>query len=177
MSAAIGQGFTSRINLNLREDKGWAYGARAQTSRSPVGQRTFSGRATVQTDKTAESMVEFRKEITDYVTTRPITQREFDRDQTARVRSYPAGFDNGGAFLGRMQNAATYGLPYDHAEKGASRLEAVTREQAEAYAKEIIDPSKLTWVVVGDLSLIEDDVRALGYGEVEVWDVYGNKLR
>ena len=177
MAAAIGEGFTSRLNLNLREDKGWAYGARAGTSRSPVGQRTFSGRATVQTDKTAESMVEFRKEITDYVTTRPITQREFDRDQTARVRSYPAGFDNGGAFLGRMQNAATYGLPYDHAEKGASRLEAVTREQAEAYAKEIIDPSKLTWVVVGDLSLIEEDVRALGYGDVEVWDVYGNKLR
>ena len=177
MTAAIGQGFTSRINLNLREDKGWAYGARAGTSRSPVGQRTFSARATVQSDKTAEAMVEFRKEITDYVTTRPITQREFDRDQKARVRSYPAGFDNGGAFLSRMQSAATYGLPYNHAEKGASRLEAVTREQAEAYAKEIIDPSELTWVVVGDLSLIEEDVRALGYGDVEVWDVYGNKLR
>ena len=175
--AAIGQGFTSRINLNLREDKGWAYGARAQTSRSPVGQRTFNGGATVQTDKTAEAMVEFRKEFADYVTTRPITAEEFNRDQRARVRSYPAGFDDGEAFLTRMQNSATYDLPYDHAAKGASRLEAVTREQAEAYAKEIIDPSKLTWVVVGDLSVIEEDVRALGYGDVEVWDVYGNKVR
>ena len=175
--AAIGEGFTSRINLNLREDKGWAYGARAGATRSPVGQRVFRAAATVQTDKTAAAMAEFRKEIVDYVTTRPITQEEFDRDQQARVRSYPAGFDNGNAFLGSMQGSATYGLPYDHAAKGASRLEAVTREEAEAYATEIIDPSKLSWVVVGDLSLIEEDVRALGYGDVEVWDVYGNKLR
>ncbi len=71
----------------------------------------------------------------------------------------------------------SYGLPFDHAESVAERIDAVTTEAVTARARETIDPDKLTWVVVGDLEQIEDKVRSLEYGEVEVWDAFGKRVR
>ena len=71
----------------------------------------------------------------------------------------------------------SYGLPFDHAETRAERIEAVTTDVVNQRARELIDPDGLTWVVVGDLAQIEDPVRSLGYGEVEVWDAFGNRVR
>ena len=70
-----------------------------------------------------------------------------------------------------------YGLPYDYAESAGDRINAVTPEGVAARARNVIDPGKLTWVVVGDLAKFEEQVRALDLGPVEVWDAFGNKLR
>jgi zinc protease len=76
-----------------------------------------------------------------------------------------------------MISSSNYGLPFDHAESSADRIADVRLEDIHTAARDILDSEKLTWVVVGDLEEIEDEVRELNYGEVEVWDAYGNLLR
>ena len=122
-------------------------------------------------------MIEIRNEIRDFVTTRPITEQELDREKTAAVLAVPSGFTTGGSFLSSIISSAAYGLPYDRAEGTMDRLSAVTLGQARALAVQTYRPDDLTWVIVGDLGLIEKDVRALNLGPVEVWDVYGRRLR
>jgi zinc protease len=71
----------------------------------------------------------------------------------------------------------SFGLPYDYAEDRGKRIETVTRDEVVQSANSLFKPEQLRWVVVGDLSLIEESVRALELGEVEVWDAFGNRLR
>ena len=71
----------------------------------------------------------------------------------------------------------SYGLPYDHAENTAARVEAVTLEGVNNRARDVIRPDELTWVIVGDLDEIEQKVRSLNYGPVEIWDGFSNRLR
>lgn len=175
--AVLGSSFHSRLNTDLREQKGWAYGFGGGTSNASVGQRVFTASGSVQADKTAASMIEIRNEIRDFVTTRPITEEELDREKTAAVLAVPSGFTTGGSFLSSIISSAAYGLPYDRAEGTMDRLSAVTLDQARALAIQTYRPDDLTWVIVGDLGLIEKDVRALNLGPVEVWDVYGRRLR
>lgn len=177
MNAALGGSFHSRLNMNLREDKGWAYGFSAGIGSTPSGQRVFSASGTVQADKTAASMVEVKREIHDFVTTAPTTAEELARDKASAIRSIPSAYTSNTAFLNAMINAQVYGTPYRYAEGSIGRLKAVTLEQVRTQATKTYQPDALTWVVVGDLSVIENDVRALGFGDVEVWDVYGNRIR
>lgn len=177
MDAVFGSSFHSRLNMNLREDKGWTYGFTASVDNAGSGQRVFSAGGSVQTDMTAQSMVQILKEISDYVGTRPVTAEELQREQTAAIRSIPSSFTNGGAFLGSMISSHGHGLPYNYAEGTLQRLGAVTLEQVRERARATYRPDQLTWVVAGDLSRIETDIRALNLGKVEVQDIYGNKLR
>jgi zinc protease len=71
----------------------------------------------------------------------------------------------------------SFGLPFDYAETRAERIDSVTTDDVNERARSVIDPRKLTWVIVGDLAQIEDKVRSLQYGEVEVWDAFGNRVR
>lgn len=177
MDSALGQGFNSRLNMNLREDKGWAYGFGGSINNTPEGPRLYTASGTVQTDKTAAAMSEIKREISDFIGKRPQTEQELERDRSSIVHSIPQGFTNNGAFLKSMINSDLYHLPYTRIEGAAERLSDVTLEQTRALAKATYKPKELTWVIVGDLSKIEADVRALKLGPVEVWDVYGNKLR
>ncbi|MCH1925073.1 insulinase family protein [Shewanella sp. C32] len=177
MSDALGGGFNSRLNMNLREDKGWAYGFGADISSASIGERVFTASGTVQADKTAESMKEVAKEIREFVTTRPITAEELERDKESAIRSIPSRFTSNGSFVNSMITSQLYNLPYKYAEGAMERMNEVTLEDVRKLAKATYHPDQLTWVVVGDLSVIEKDIRALKLGEVEVWDVYGNKVR
>ena len=76
-----------------------------------------------------------------------------------------------------MIRSASYGLPFDYAAGAPQRIEAVTLNGVASRARELLEPGKLTWLVVGDLAKIESSVRALELGNVEVWDAYGNRLR
>lgn len=177
MNRAFGGSFESRLNMNLREDKGWSYGYRSGISRNSSGDMTFRSSGQVQTDKTAESMQEIRREFDDFVSTRPATTVEIERIKLNRTRSLPGSFATNSGFLGSIINSDSYGLPYDYAESSAERVAAVTLAAVRASAQETIHPGKLTWLVVGDLKEIEEAVRSLGYGDVEVWDAFGNKVR
>jgi zinc protease len=94
-----------------------------------------------------------------------------------QTRSLPSRFNSNGAFLTSMTTAAEFGLSYNVEEKRSTRLQQVTIDDIKAVAEETIKPEEMTWVIVGDLWLVEQGIRELNLGTVEVWDPYGNKLR
>ncbi len=177
MNAPFGGTFESRINMNLREDKGWSYGYRTAINQNTSGDQTIVARGQVQSDKTMQSMQEILREFEDVVGERPLTETEIERIKLNRTRSLPGTFSTNRGFLSSIILSDTYGLPYDYAESAADRVAAVTTAGANERARATIDPSNLTWVVVGDLEKIEESVRSLDLGPVEVWDPFGNVLR
>jgi zinc protease len=177
VNAVFGADFEARINMNLREDKSWSYGIGSQISKNTSGAQYLVVAGSVQTDKTMESMAEIMREYEEYVSSRPATVDELQRVKLNRTRSLPGKFSSKRGFLSSMIASDTFGLPYDYAETTASRVESVTLEGVNERARSVIRPDKLTWVVVGDLSEIEEKVRALNYGAVEIWDGFGNRIR
>jgi len=177
MNRAFGGGFESRLNMNLREDKGWSYGYRSSVSINTSGDMTLASSGQVQTDKTSASMQEIMREFREFVGTRPATSNEVDRIKLNRTRSLPGSFSTNRGFLASIINSDGFALPFNYGESKAARIAAVTLTGVNNRATSMIDPDALTWVVVGDLDVIEQDIRDLGYGDVEVWDPYGNTLR
>ena len=177
VNAVFGADFEARINMNLREDKAWSYGIGSGISRNTSGDQYLVVAGSVQTDKTMESMAEIMREFEEYVTTRPATAGELERVKLNRTRSLPGRFSSKRGFLTSMINSNNFGLPFDYAENSAARIDAVTLDGVNDRARDVIRPDELTWIIVGDLSQIEDDVRSLNYGPVEVWDGFGNRIR
>jgi len=177
MNRALGGSFESRLNMNLREDKGWSYGYRSGISTNTSGDMTFAASGQVQTDKTAAAMQEVVREISEFVSTRPVTGIEVERIKLNRTRSLPGSFATNRGFLSSIVRSDSYDLPLDYAESAAERIDAVTLQGVDKRARELIDPARLTWLVVGDLEKIEAGLRQLNYGEVEVWNAFGERVR
>jgi predicted Zn-dependent peptidase len=176
MNSAFGGTFTSRLNMNLREDKHWAYGAGSFLSNA-IGQRPFMMYAPVQTDKTAESAAEMLREAKELITAKPLTHEEIDKIKVGDVRSLPGEYQTTGAVLGAMTGIKLYDRPDDYVQTLKPRIEAQTEAAVQAAAHEIVRPDALTWVVVGDLGKIEASIRALKIGEVKVIDADGKTVR
>ena len=167
MNDVIGGQFTARVNMNLREDKGWAYGAYTflQGAR---GQRPYMVYAPVQTDKTGASIKELLSELNAYKTTRPATPLEIQRAVYSNTRSLPGSFETAGAVLSSLASSARFGRSYDYPTTLKTKFENLSAEDLSAAAKEVIHPDALTWVIVGDRAAIEEEIRALNLGEIEV---------
>jgi predicted Zn-dependent peptidase len=175
-NGAFGGSFTSRLNMNLREDKHWAYGAGSFLSNA-IGQRPFLMYAPVQTDKTAQSVAEILRESKALIGSKPLGHDEIEKIKVGDVRSLPGEYQTTGAVLGALGGITLYGRPDDYVQTLKPRIEAQTDAAVQAAAKEIVHPDALTWVVVGDLSKIEAGVRALKLGEVKVIDADGKVVR
>jgi predicted Zn-dependent peptidase len=175
-NAVFGGTFTSRLNMNLREDKRWSYGARSSVS-DALGQRPILLQAPVQTDKTAESMSEALKEVRAIVSDKPVTTAEIDKIKAQRVRALPGSYETTAAVLGALATNQLYRRPDDYVPTLKTKIEAQTDAQVQAAAKELFVPDALTWVVVGDLKKIEAPVRALGFGEVKIIDADGKAVK
>ncbi|TLY53427.1 MAG: insulinase family protein [Gammaproteobacteria bacterium] len=175
-NAVFGGTFTSRLNMNLREDKRWSYGARSSVS-DALGQRPLLLQAPVQTDKTAESMSEALKEVRAVVGDKPVTTAEIDKIKAQRVRALPGSYETAAAVLGALATNQLYGRPDDYVPTLKAKIEAQTDAEVQTAAKKIFVPDALTWVVVGDLKKIEAPVRALNFGEVKVIDVDGHAVK
>ncbi|GAA5002696.1 insulinase family protein [Pseudoluteimonas lycopersici] len=175
MNDAFGGQFTARLNMNLREDKHWAYGAYS-FSQDALGQRPFMLYAPVQTDKTTESVAEVLKEAKDVIGARPLTAAEIAKVKQSNVRSLPGSYETAGAVLGALQSNALYGRPDDYVATLKQRTEAQTDDQIRAAATEVIHPEALTWVIVGDLAKIEAGIRGLDIGPVQVIDADGKPV-
>ena len=167
MASAIAGKFTSRINMNLREDKHWSYGARA-VALDTEAQRPYIVFAPVQTDKTAPAMRELLKEFQEYLGSRPITDDELSDYIDDEVLKQGAGFQTKGQLLSSISWQREKGLPAEYIAEYPQRVSALDKQQVEAAAKEYLAPDQFTWVIVGDLSKIQEDVEALGFGPVEV---------
>ncbi len=175
MNAILGGSFTSRINMNLREDKHWSYGARSLLL-DARGPRMFMAYSPVQTDKTKESMIEIDRELRDILGSRPPQPEELSKAQRNRTLRLPGQYETKRAVLGAILDIRTYGLRDDYFETYASAVRALGLPDIERAAKAIVQPDRMVWVVIGDLSKIEDGVRELGFGEVRRLSPEGEPL-
>ncbi|WP_444923016.1 M16 family metallopeptidase [Microbulbifer sp. DLAB2-AF] len=167
MANTIAGKFTSRVNMNLREDKHWSYGARA-VSMDTEGQRPYILFAPVQTDKTAPAIKELIKEYQEYLTDRPITEKELEDYRNDEVLKQSARFQTKGQLLSSINWQVEKGLPEDYIADYPQRVAALNKEQVESSAQEFLAPDQFTWVIVGDLEKIKGEVEALDIGPVEV---------
>jgi len=165
MNSIFGGGFTSRLNLNLREDKGWAYGTGSSIS-SANGQRPYFIYAPVQSDKTAESMVEILKELNAFLADKPATQTELQSNVKDRILSLPGQLESSSALLSGIAELQRLNRPDDYLNKYKERLQSVNLEKLKDAARKTLHPNKLTWVIVGDKKKIEDKIVALGIGQI-----------
>ena len=167
MNYAIGGSFTARLNMNLREDKSWSYGVRTRLG-DARGQRAMLVTAPVQTDKTSESMAEIVKEYDAYLTTNPITQDELSKGKASKTLRLPGQFETLGALKSGVSGIVTYNRDLNYLNDLPGLLDKPTIEEVQLKAQTYIKPNQWTWLVVGDLSEIEDSIRALDLGEVKI---------
>ena len=174
LNTILGGSFTSRLNQNLRETKGYTYGARSQFSmrRAPG---PFTASAEVTGTKTDSSLIEFMKELRAIRDTVPAAE-------LAKAKQYiqlgmPARFETTGDIAGQLVPVALYGLPLDYYNSYVQRTEAVTQADVQRVARQYVDPSKMVVVVVGDRKSVEPTLRALDLGAVELRDISGKPVR
>ena len=168
--------FSSRINMNLREDKHWSYGVRSSLP-AAVGQRLYISSSPVQTDKTRESLQELVREYGGIAGARPITADELVNAQTNETLNLPGSFETAGQLAGAYSAIVQYKLPENYYNTFTQTVLSMTPEQANALAARTIVPGKLTWMVVGDMSKVEAGVRELNLGEVRKIDADGNPVQ
>ncbi|HEX9171074.1 MAG TPA: pitrilysin family protein [Telluria sp.] len=172
----FGGTFSSRINMNLREDKHWSYGVRT-TMTSAVGQRPFASFSPVQTDKTREALQELVKEYGDIAGARPISADELKDAQNNKTLRLPGSFETARQLSSAYSTILQYQLPENYYNTFTEKTLAITPEQANALAARSVMPKQLIWLVVGDLSKIEEGIRALNLGEIRKLDADGNPVR
>jgi len=172
----VGGHFLSRLNMNLREKKGWSYGASSNLDSSPrIG--TIDAGGSVQTDKTAEAMREIDRELREVGTSRPPTDAEIVAAKNALLLALPAQLEGPGGLMGFYADSFEFGLPEDYWNGYVGRIQALTPDQVRGAAKRLYRPAEFSWIVIGDLSKIEADIRKLNLGEVQVVDSYGKRIR
>jgi zinc protease len=175
MNGVLGTSFNARINMNLREDKHWSYGARSRLV-DASGQRPFFVYAPVQSDKTMESMREIQGELEGIVGDRPPTQDELSRVKDRSTLSLPGRWETSRAVSSSIGEMVRFGLPDDFWTTYPDKVRALTVDDLIRAAGDVIHPDKLVWVVVGDREVIEPGLRELGLGEIIFIDPDGNVL-
>lgn len=171
MNAALGGLFTSRLNTNLREEKGYTYGVRSafQYRREPG---PFAIAASVRTDVTGPSVVEMFKEVNGMIE-RPMTAAELSNARNSQVLSLPGHFDTNQAVGASLANIYIYDLGLDYYAKLPQRYASVTGPQIQAVAKKYLQPEKLIVIGVGDKAKIEPQLAPLKLAPVEYRDADG----
>jgi zinc protease len=175
MSAILGSDFSSRLNMNLREDKHWSYGAYSFI-RNARGPRPFLALAPVQTDKTREAIVELRKELAGIVRDRPILPDELERAKASLTLTLPGSWETMDAIGGTIASIVAFGLDDRYFDTYADRVRAQTIATVTEAAGRTVRPDQLIWVIVGDRSKIEPAVRELKLGEIHLVDADGNAV-
>ena len=175
MNADLGGLFSSRINMNLREEHGYTYGAESFFSYH-VDPGAFIVSSAVRTDATAAATTEVFKELRRMRDTL-MTPDELRLARDASAQSLPGRFETGAETAGTFTELYVYQLPLDYFSLLPARLSAVTAEQAQAAAQKYIQPDKITVVTVGDLAKIEADMKKLNLGKTEIRDADGKLVQ
>ncbi|ODP39014.1 M16 family metallopeptidase [Sphingomonas turrisvirgatae] len=176
VNTILGGHFLSRLNMNLRERRGWSYGAGSNIESAPIIGLIDAG-GQVQADKTAEAMREIDREVRDIAGARPPSDAEVVAAKNALLLGMPASLEGPGGVKGFYAGTFEYGLPPDYWRGYVCRVQALTPDQVRAAARRLYRPDEMTWIVVGDLATIEADVRRLGLGKVQVVDASGKRIR
>ena len=173
MNFPLGGSFNSRINLNLREDKGWTYGARSSFSGDEYsGDFQFS--SGIKANATDSALTEVMTDIKNYLANGP-TEEEVDFMKNAIGQRDASNYETGVQKAAFIRRILDYNLPANYTEIQAKILKNMTPEQMHAMAKKYLDPAKMNILLVGDKEKILPGVQKLGYEIVEL-DVNGNKV-
>ena len=188
MNAVLGGQFTSRINMNLREDKGYTYGARSSFNFAK-GPGPFEANAPVDTKFTKPALVELMKELTDIAGSRPATVQEIADAKDRLVKGFPARFESigggggrrggggGGGLGGTLAELVTYDLPNDYFTTYRDKVEAVTPADVQRVAQKYLDASKMTILIVGDREVVEPALKELPFvKEITLLDADGHPV-
>jgi predicted Zn-dependent peptidase len=158
---ALGGTFLSRLNMNLRETKGWSYGVRG-TPQAYENAVVYGIGGGVQADRTGDALAEMIKETRAFLTERGVTAEELARNVAAEIGELPGSFETSPAVLGAMQTNALYNRPDDYYETLAERYTAQTREALDRAARSALDVDDFVWVVVGNAGKVKPQLEALG---------------
>ncbi len=176
MNTILGGSFTSRINMNLREDKHWSYGA-GSVIVGAKGQRMFIAYTAIQGDKTKESVAEIKKELTDILGARPATQEELDKVLQNEILGLPGSWETIGAVGGSISEIVMYGLSDNYYETYPDKIRNLKLTDISKAAKKLLRPEQVVWVVVGDRAKVEPTLKELGFGEVKLIDTDGKPVK
>jgi zinc protease len=168
LNTILGGSFSSRLNMNLREAHGYAYGASsAFDMRGDAG--PFYAAAGVQTDKTAEALKEFFNELNAIL--KPVPAEELARAKNYVALRFPSAFETTGDISRRLEDVLVYKLPDDYFAKYVQNIQTVSAADVLRVAQKYINPDHVAVVVVGDLKTIEPGIRALNLGPVKVMTI------
>jgi predicted Zn-dependent peptidase len=175
LNTILGGQFSSRINLNIREHKGYTYGARSSFT-FLRGPGPFMASGGVVTAKTDSSLVEFMRELVDIRGSRPATVGEVAFATGSIVRAYPRRLETNAGVAGELADLAYFLLPPSELVDYQRKIAAVTPAEVDRVAKKYLQPEHFVTVVVGDLTTIQPGIEALKLGAVRVVDAEGNSV-
>jgi zinc protease len=175
LNQVLGGGFSSRVNMNLREKHGYTYGASSGLDLRP-GAGVLRIASEVRMNATDSALVEA---IGEYrrIATETIPSPELQGGLNNLVSGFPSSVQTIQGLTGRLQNLIIWGLPVDFFTTYREKLAGVTADEIRRTAASRLTPDNVIVVVAGDLSKIEAPIRARNLGTVEVWDPSGNKVR
>ncbi len=171
LNYTLGGSFGSRINMNLREQHGYTYGARSGFTQYREGGQFYSG-ALVRTDVTAPAAKEMMAEIRNFPQ-KPSTEEELTAAKEALVRSLPGKFETTTAVANAINSIYIYNRPLDYYAKLPEKYQAISADDIARVAKAYIHPDQLVIVTAGDRTKIEAGLKDAGLGPVEVRDMNG----
>jgi len=174
MNYKLGGSFSGNVNLILREEKGYTYGARSGFSGSKIP-GTFTASSSVRTNTTGESVGIFKDEIAKYK--EGITPEDLEFTKNALIKSNALRFETQGSLLGMLQEMSAYDLDPKYIEKEEKTIGSMTLEQHKMLAQKYLDESKMAYLVVGDAATQLEQFKEMGFDEVKLLDKQGNKIK
>jgi zinc protease len=172
LNTVLGGQFTSRLNMNLREEKGYTYGA-GSGKIDARGQGLFLVFSPVRADVTKESLTEMMRELRGIRGARPVTHDELRKAQDNLTLSLPGQYESIAGIASKMTDVVTYGLPDDYYSRYPEKVRSTSVDGLTSLASEQILPDQLVWVVIGDRAKVEEGIRELELGPIEYLDADG----
>ena len=157
----LGGDFNARLNMDLREEKGWSYGVGGNEAVN-LHAVPYMVSAPVQADRTGDSLAELNRQISDFVATKGVTAEERDRVINKNINALPGEFETSGAVLGAMMSIDMLGKPDNYYETLAPEYRSLTSAKLDQAARSALDPKGFTWIVVGDAAKIRPQLEKLG---------------
>ncbi|MGK0295738.1 MAG: zinc protease, partial [Ulvibacter sp.] len=173
MNYKLGGSFSGNVNLILREEKGYTYGARTGFSGSKVPGK-FTASSSVRTNTTGESVQIFKDQITAYKD--GISEEDLTFTKNALIKSNARRFETQFNLLGMLQEMSEYNLPANYIEKEEQVISDMTLEIHKALANKYLDESKMAYLVVGDAASQFAQFKDMGFDEVKLLDKKGEEV-
>jgi zinc protease len=175
MNTLLGGMFQSRLNANIREEKGYSYGVSSNFAFGK-GPGAFRTGGDIVTAKSDAALVEFMKELRGIAGTRPVTDEELSTAKDALIQRLPATFASVSSVNGALTTLWTQSLPDDYYQQYGTRIAAVTKDDVVRVARKYVTVDNLAIVIVGDRSVIEGPLKATGIAPIAFYDIEGNPV-